>query len=163
MKISRLFVTQNRLRDYDCIPRMMNFVSNGGIWTHEEITKYSAKSFLVQITEFPDEFLIIHDGHHRLFATVKTGRLELHESEYVISRKTYEQYLEINPANKWVTPFDPRTQCRLPDLSTFKNKLKGLSDKELVLFIKNNSSLYLEPRRYNTILDLAIDLGVERV
>lgn len=141
MKLENLIVTQEDLRNRSQLPAMINFVTNGGIFDLNSISRDK----LIKLTEFPDGQFYIHDGHHRCYAIWHGGRDYLFESEYVVENWTYEQYNRLHRP-VWCTPFDPRTEVRLADFISLKDKINALSEEEALDFIQNNKHLYVKPR-----------------
>lgn len=160
MNLDTLIVTQHRLRVYDQLPGMVEFVLRGGFWTKEVLCRYADERCLlrpplIEISEFEDGLFYAHDGHHRLTATLMGGRQFLHTDEYRVTRWTYQQYLEINLTAGWMTPFDPRTRCRKHDISPFKAEITKLaSDPRVEEIIRNRLNDYTEPRRFTHLSGL---------
>jgi hypothetical protein len=172
MLLDYLIVTQSELRHYDVIHGMVDYVERGGIWDKKCLEDYATThgkkpSPLIQISLFPDGARYVHDGHHRCVTTWLGGRHELYESEYEIRNWTYEEYLEINPEDQWVTPFDPRTQVRLPDTCEYKREARRIYLAEglaaATKFIIANKRLYVAERDFWTIPELAESIPVEIV
>lgn len=166
LQLSDLFVMQSGLRDASQIDAMIEFVRSGGIFDKTVLLSRYAKPPvpeppLIKITRFEDGALGIHDGLHRAFSIWKAGRKILLPEEYEFEDWRYEDYNEINFANGWYTPFDPRREVRLPDLSGFKKKIREILDgpdmlaldmgsaraeEEAIQFIMKNSGLFKLPR-----------------
>jgi hypothetical protein len=151
MYIDKLIPTQQGLRQ--TITQMVKFIKCCGIWDQKALNDYS-HSFapLISLSIFPDDKVYVHDGHHRLVATILGGRDFIYPQEYVLQEWTYEQYLEINLAVGWVTPYDPRTHCRKSDFRQYKKKILALPPEEAVKMILNRNE-YLEPRTIHTFKD----------
>lgn len=172
LKIDDLIVTQHRLRNYDQIPEMVQLIKDGGIWTVDVLNEYAAKhhpgrvSPVIQISEFPDSQRFIHDGHHRVVTAHLGGRDFLYPEEYHINKWTYPEYLEINLEAGWFTPFDPRNQCRLCDLTLHKAAVRSVWDflgvDEAKKLIRRNqrSLIYWEPRLFSSVKEMAIFEGL---
>ncbi len=146
---------------------MTQFVRNGGYWTIDVIREWCKTKttdrvgHLIQLSLFEDNQLYIQDGHHRIASTFAGGRKELRHDEFEVSLWRYSDYLEINPALDWFTPFDPRTEIRLPDIASFKNKARDLfviDEQEAIKFIRNNKSLYAVPRKIFGIVEMCESL-----
>lgn len=141
---------------------MAEYVKNGGTWDKEALQEYADRenvkvSPLINISRFEDGVMYIHDGHHRTLATLLAGRLLLYPTEFKITHWMYEQYLEINFEVGWVTPFDPRTQCRKADLQKFKRYVireAKESPEKAIKLIKKYKLIYAEPRKIFTVRDL---------
>ena len=88
-------------------------------YASDTLTKVSPS---IQLTEFEDGAIYVHDGHHRCVSTWIAGRSYLREDEYDLRKWTYAQYLEINGPNRWWTPFDPRIHLRRADVKFFKEE-----------------------------------------
>lgn len=133
LPIDSLFIMQNGIRDADQIVKMIEFVKSGGIFNETTLRannnrQSSVTPPLVKITRFEDGLLAVHDGFHRTFSVWYAGRQFLLPEEYQIEDWTYAAYLEINFRNGWYTPFDPRTEVRLPDFGNFKKQVRKILD-----------------------------------
>jgi len=162
LQIDQLIPTQDTIRIVDQLRPMARYVRSGGRWTAEALKGWATErnvrtAPMIAISRFPDGVLMVHDGHHRVVATYLGGRHFLHDDEYIITDWTYELYLEINPAQWWVTPFDPRTEVRLGDFADFKREAMELANdpKALEAFIMANRHRYMQTRTFNSIKDLA--------
>ena len=87
--------------------------------THTTLRSY----ILSAIARFPDDRMMIRDGHHRCLATYIGGRTYLRHDEYSVETYTYEMYAEINFEAGFVTPFDPHTEVRVPDFTAFRQEV----------------------------------------
>jgi len=170
IKIEDLIVTQNILRNFDQIDDMVDHVSIDGLWTSEVLrdfnswaTRFPTKSqnnteHLIAISEFPDGLKYIRDGHHRCVATLLGGRSYLLDDEYVLTKRTYEDYMDINLDVGWVTPFDPKTEVRLSEFMDFKKLVMYMTsdhtEDEIIEYIKQNKSKYMCHRTMMTVSDL---------
>jgi hypothetical protein len=104
--------------------------------------------------------LLVHDGHHRLVATYLAGRAFLDPAEYRVTPWTFTDYLAVNFAAGWVTPFDPRTQVRTADFAVWKRQVLEAAQRdrdEAEQMIRTQSESYRMPRRYAGVGDLARD------
>jgi hypothetical protein len=163
MLLSKIWVMQNELRYYDSIKSMVDYVRGGGIWHQESMDEYALQSNtkasgLIQLVEFPDGKIMLHDGHHRGVTTHLGLREKLHDNEFQITKWTYDAYLEINFKNKWVTPFDPRTHIRVADIYKFKRKILNIADLDEALAaytIKQSFNVYCVSRTIDFVPDLA--------
>ncbi len=165
LKIDGLHVTQHELRYLDQIPQMVEFIKQEGVWHLQALLEHAERyhpgrvSPLIQISRFPDGLEFIHDGHHRLVTTWIGGRKVIFPEEYEVTNWTYEEYLEINIPVGWYTPFDPRTHCRRPDLHDFKSYIRSMVDttdhSKIEEIIRNSLSAYCEPRRFQTVAEMA--------
>ena len=168
--ISKILVMQDQLRHTAQVAGMIDFVMGGGFWTEDVLKAYAhSKNLkracpLMEIIRFPDGHLMVHDGHHRIVAIYLGERDFLRNDEYVFKDWTYEDYLNINFANKWVTTFDPRDHIRIPDIGNFKKTaldLAATDEKAAIEFIEQNKSSYIRPRNVNGVEDL-VDKYVTR-
>ena len=130
MLIEGLIPTQQGLRQ--TISSMVKYVKCCGIWDQKALNDYThGFSPLINLSMFPDKKIYIHDGHHRITATLLGGRDYLYTQEYTLQQWTYEQYLEINLDVGWVTPYDPRTHCRKSDFRQYKKRFWHYHQKKL--------------------------------
>jgi hypothetical protein len=158
-----LMVMQTDLRHWDHMPTMISHVKSGGFWRSEYLVEYAnlndlKVSPIIQISRFEDGLIYVHDGHHRCISTWLGGRTYLDSSEYRIRDWKYDQYLEINHANGWYTPFDPRIHLRTADFADFKKKAKEkflANPAEAEKWIYEHVDYYRRDREIGTVPDLA--------
>ena len=125
LPISAITVTQEGVHTAGQIPSMIEHVQNGGLFTKELLDDFAdisrtKPSPIIKITQFEDGNLFLQDGHHRTLSIYLGGRAYLDPSEFIFEYWEYKDYLEINFANKWVTPLDVKTQVRQADFKEFK-------------------------------------------
>lgn len=115
---------------------------------------FRAANSPIVVDRFPDSRLFVRDGTHRVTAIV-LGRGELWPGEYRICDMTYRMYTTLDPADAWFTPFDPRTEVRLPDIGAFKARVAALlaAGQEPRPFVVANRSLYCRDRRPTDTFD----------
>jgi hypothetical protein len=169
--LRKLLITQEELRHTSQIERMTEFVRNGGFWTLQAMNLWHVSATdkpstraprLIQITQFPDENMVVQDGHHRCTSTFLGGREDLRHDEYEIQQWQYHEYEEIALQNSWITPFNPVTEVRVSDLMPFKMEatkvlaLKG--DAAMVEYIRANKHQYARPRKLRGVEELASSL-----
>lgn len=138
-------------------------VREGVFWTQEVLQTHAAAHNAsaprpIAIACFPDGEMMIRDGHHRCVATYLGDRTYLRHDEYHLENYTYEMYSEINFEAGFVTPFDPRTEVRLPDFTAFREevfRLYARSREEAIAFIRRNKAQYARPHTRNTLAHLA--------
>lgn len=175
MDLSFVIPMQNSLRNPEQIPEMVDFVQNGGIFTRKKLAIFPNKKIektskllkidsLIKIVRFEDGALFIHDGLHRATSIWIAGRRLLAPREFTIEDWNYSSYLEINIAQKWFTPFDPRKEVRINNILVFKDMVKEFIDKkpkpteeEIRLFILDHyeAKSYTEPRSVKSIAEVA--------
>ena len=145
MNIEELSPTQDGYRLDKLVRRaMLEFILEGGVYDQETIQSHSGSNSLIAITRFPDGKLFIRDGLHRV-TSIYIARADrvLYETEYVVEDMSYEMYLNPAPDKGWYTPFDPRTEVRLPDFFDFKSKVLEIQDiDEQVEYILAHKSDY---------------------
>ena len=138
-------------------------VRDGLFWTRDVLRAHADKRHtpvphLIAIARFPDGRMMIRDGHHRCLATYIGGRAYLRHDEYSVETYTYEMYAEINFEAGFVTPFDPRTEVRVPDFTAFRQevfRLYARNPEEAVAFIRQNKSRYARPHTRSNLAQLA--------
>lgn len=95
------------------------------------------------------------DGHHRLVAADYLWG-EIGEAFVDISYISYSRFLEVNVDVGWVTPYDPRTHCRITDFYDYKREV--ISCMQLQQYERASDLIantkYTEPRRVNFISEL---------
>jgi len=163
LPLSKLLVTQPALRNAEQVADMAEFVSGGGFFDLRSLALFVDRhhqkpSPLIQINVFEDDSHVVMDGHHRCVSIWEAGRLYLDDSEYQIHDLTYDDFLNIDFDKGWVTPYDPRTHVRWPELRHFKNSVITcieLRDEETARrFIRESRNLYSIPRTMSTIEEL---------
>lgn len=163
--LKNLIVTHNELRHKESLNEMSNFVASGKIYdkihleNFSKIKNFSKPSPVIQITQFEDGQLFVHDGHHRIVSCFLGGRFFLADQEYEITRWNYKEYMEISYDQEWYTPFDPRTHVRVPDFNSFKKRIKdkllsGESMNQITDWINDNKHLYCCKRLVFSVKDL---------
>ena len=168
--LSSLIVTQNVLRDIKQLGGMIQHVNDGGKWTKDVLASWSggaANNNLISIVQFPDGRRAIHDGHHRCVNTLLGKRSYLFPSEYELRYRTNKDYMCANLDVGWVTPFNPKKEVRLGDVSEFKNYVYELLGKDVDAAVKhilrNKASyactrdIYMLPELTNLYLDFLDD------
>ena len=108
-----------------------------------------SRSFLIAITRFDDGNLYLRDGLHRTTAIYLARREKvLYDSEFKFEDMTYDMYLEPAPEKGWYTPFDPRTEVRLPNFLDFRDEAQTLfvEGGDWRTFIAENRHRYCIPR-----------------
>lgn len=160
LSVNELLVTQKKIRNAEQLKTMIQFVQSGGFFTSNCLNKHQSRgkiSPLIEITVFEDGKHFIHDGHHRAASIVLGGRDFVDTTEYRIRKFTYEHYINPNLSAAWWTPFDPRVNVRLSDMTEYKKMIHQLVEQNapsevLLKAIEDNRHLYVEDR--NTILTL---------
>lgn len=163
LALDSLLVMQDDLRHIDGIADMCDYVVAGGFWTPEYLSQYSKGknqkvSPIIQISRFEDGSDYVHDGHHRCVGTWFGGRTYLRDDEYKLTEWSYSLYLEINPANGWYTPFDPRQHVRIADIMGFKSEARerfAINPAEAYDWILANSARYRRDKKFRTVPELA--------
>ena len=177
-KIDKLYATQNDVRRVERLLDMAIYVRNKGYFNREALNAHALERLtpeqreqgvqpreapLIQIYRLTDPTGVdpkrcyVHDGHHRVTAVCLGGRRYLRKDEYELHDWTYEDYMQINFDYMYVTPYDPRIECRLPDTCSFKREARRLAeqDKEAATaFILANADKYRCPRWIGTIKEL---------
>lgn len=148
--IRRIQPTQAGVRDPWRMHRLAGAVAAG--------YNFLCEKALVQLTRFEDGQLYCHNGHHRIGACTLAGREELFEGEYRIEDWSYAQYQEINWDARWTTPFDPRLETRIADLTPFRVALDFIVERSgrpaAEAFIHRHRGLYRTPRVVTTFVEL---------
>jgi hypothetical protein len=158
--IRDLAVTQCGFRNERQIDDMIVFVSSGGIFSAESLGEHSngADKRLINLAKFEDGRYFIHDGHHRIASIYLGGRKWLHKEEYTVKKWKYSDYTDISFENKWITPYDPRIEVRIPDYEAFKRNvqycLTNGGEKAAEEYIRKRHDTYTRERRVLTIRDL---------
>lgn len=154
LSVDELLVTQKKIRDQEQLMQMIHFVREGGFFTNNCLSKHKNRTHqspLIEITLFEDGQYFIHDGHHRAASIIIGGRNFIDSTEYRIRKFTYDSYLHPNLEAGWWTPFDPKTEVRLPDMSEYKSIMRQLTNTEInaeiiLEIIQKNRALYVEAR-----------------
>lgn len=153
LTINNLIPTHNTIRDPKSVRLIVDFLKEGRIFRCQDKP--------ICLTKFSDDGkLYIRDGHRRLCAALLAGATDLLDCEYKIEEMSYKDYMTANPAAGWYTPFDPRTECRLPDFFAYKNNMielwnGSINDKSSVIkHIYMCNKEYVEPRKVNSLEEL---------
>jgi hypothetical protein len=163
LQLDTLGIMHDEIRHKHQVVEMSWLVRDGLFWTTEVLRAHADKHHapvprLIAIARFPDGRMMSRDGHHRCLATYIGGRGYLRHGEYTLEEYTYEMYSEINFEAGFVTPFDPRTEVRVPDFIEFRQevfRLYARNPEEAVAFIRQNKSRYARPHRCNNLAQLA--------
>src|SRR5215813_1415080 len=163
LQLDTLGIMHDEIRHKHQVVAMSWLVRDGLFWTRDVLRAHADKHHTpvprpIAIARFPDGRMMIRDGHHRCLATYIGGRAYLRHDEYVVEEYTYEMYTEINFEAGFVTPFDPRTEVRVSDLTEFRQevfRLYARDPAEARMFIRQNKARYARPRRCNTLVQLA--------
>jgi len=163
LQLDTLGIMHDEIRHKRQVVEMSWLVREGLFWTKDVLrahadTHHTSVSHLIAIARFPDGRMMIRDGHHRCLATYIGDRAYLRHDEYVVETYTYEMYAEINFEKGFVTPFDPRTEVRVPDFTAFRQevfRLHARNPEEAVAFIRQNKSRYARPYTRSNLVQLA--------
>jgi len=163
LSLDELLVTQPALRKPEQVAEMATFVSNGGHFDQRTLKMHaetcnSHVSPLIQVNLFEDGVYALMDGHHRCVSIWAAGRRYLCRDEYRQCNLTYADFAEVVFDKGWVTPYDPRTHIRLPDLITFKEVVERLRtehcDDKALQYILGNRQHYCRERTITGIGEL---------
>jgi hypothetical protein len=159
-----LLVTQPALRFAEQVAAMAEYVRGGGCFDEAALSAYAAQhgqekaSPLVQVNIFDDAQIGIMDGHHRCVGLWEGGRHLLYPEEFRVHHLTYNDFVDIVFDKGWVTPYDPRTHVRIPELDIFKSTVKYLlkkyGEEYTERFIRTETKYYRTPRTISTVEDL---------
>ena len=174
MLLESLIPMQNSLRDPEQIPEMVEFVKEGGIFTADTLSafltgkrKESSRLFSlnpIKVVRFEDGAMYLHDGLHRSTAIWIAGRRILDPREFLLEDWKYQDYLDINLADRWYTPFDPRKEVRIMDFLSYKKLVDNFinnepkpTEQEVRLFILDHYEVrsYTEPRSVKSVAEVA--------
>ena len=151
MKINDLIITQEELRNYDHFHKMLDHALCNGIFDTEYLSQFKSYQ-LIKLSQFEDDKIYVHDGHHRCAAIWLSGRDTLHDDEYEIEFYNYKNYMRPKKSTGWFTPFDPRKEVRLADFISFK--LKAEKSENLKEYVDKNRHMYCKPRTYTKISEM---------
>lgn len=150
MRVDDLIPTQDGFRlPVQTRERMVEFVRRGGIYDLESIAAHSGQRRLIAIDRFPDGRCFVRDGIHRVISIylARSGRC-LCAGEYHVSERDYSTYSEIDIADGWYAPFDPREEVRLADFTAFRTEVlqQVLQGSDPIGFIRVNRRMYSRAR-----------------
>lgn len=159
--VTALRIMQHGLRNANQLKSMIAFVERNGYFDHNAMTAFHVCAdrqdipSLMHIADIKGQ-LFIHDGHHRAIAAYLGGRKVIFDKEFWIKEYSWEDYMQTNLANKWHTPFDPRTEVRLSDLTPFRNMMRYCDeDEDLRSFaIKHFSHRYKTERKLTWLSEM---------
>lgn len=117
----------------------------------------------IVLIETEDKQLWCHDGHHRL-AAIDYHYGEIDEEYVQILDYSYAQLNQVNYKCKYVTPYDPRIECRHENFWEFKKEILELFVKAedrvehhmstIIAMIILDSYKFKEPRSVHTLREL---------
>lgn len=156
IETSKIIPTHNSFRNPEKAKEMM------AVKDYADYILSNQRSPIVLI-KTEDGQLWCHDGHHRLAAIdYHYGQID---EEYVeIKEYTYFQLNSINLDCGYVTPYDPRTECRLPNFWEVKQKWIRFFEvtrmqNMLEAYIYNFGDSYKESRKVHTLRELCNTLS----
>jgi hypothetical protein len=163
LDLRRVLCSQADVRSVAAIAEMIDHVRRGGEFSQHVINRRADRTTfedepLVCVSVFEDGLEMIHDGHHRAVSCILGGRDHLRDSEYFRLPIAYRKYTDIDLHDGWLTPFDPRSELRVADLSGFKERALRLAEEDeaaAARYILENPLLYKLPRHLFGIADLA--------
>ena len=163
LPLDTLETMHDEIRHKHQVVKMSWLVRDGVFWTRDVLRAYADQHHTpvprpIAIAHFPDGRKMIRDGHHRSLAAYLGGRTYLRHDEYRVEVYTYEMYSEINFEAGFVTPFDPRTEVRVPDFTAFRQEVFQLYARdpaEAIAFIRQNKARYARQHTRNTLAQLA--------
>ena len=111
----------------------------------------------ILLVQTEDEQLWCHDGHHRL-AAVDYHYGKIDECYLEIKKYTYQKLNSINLNCGYVTPYDPRIECRLENFWEYK---KWLYETDIPMWnqysidvIRSHHKEYKQARTVHTLREL---------
>lgn len=114
LDLASLRVTQTSLRNDAQMTDLMEHIQGGGEWTKE------LDDDLPKVVRFEDGELFLRDGHHRCVASLAASRTTLLPSEYELEDWEYTAWSAPNFATGFITPYDPRLDIRVQDLTAHR-------------------------------------------
>ncbi len=142
MLIDTLVPTHNEMRDIKTYKFFVEQLKNND-WT---------RSKKIAITQTEDKVNYLWDGCHIVCAAYSLGIREIPEDAYIIDYKSYNLIKSVNFSVGYVTPFDPKIECRLKNFMPFKSEAMERYGSYLYIFM--NQHRYKEPRRVNSIKEI---------
>jgi hypothetical protein len=163
LQLDMLGIMHDEIRHKHQVVEMSWLVRAGLFWTSDVLRTHADRHHtpvprLIAIARFPDGRMMIRDGHHRCLATYIGNRTYLRHDEYIVETYTYEMYEEINFEAGFVTPFDPRTEVRVPDFTAFRQEVFRLyahNPDAAIAFIRQNKARYARPYTRSNLAQLA--------
>ena len=149
--IKQLIPTHNRLRD----PESVN-------WWRERFRRghYARTKSPIMLVYFGGDDYLLHDGHHYAYGLYLEDGPEGEIHDFEVLDLSWVDYTSVNFAQRFVTPFDPRTEVRLPDFFDFKTRALDIyADRgkmKAERFIRENGRLFKEPRIAERIMHMSI-------
>lgn len=163
LNVHDLLITQAGLRHNEQLTEMIRFVNDGGAFDESALGSYAIRagltkvSPLIEIAQFEDSRYALHNGHHRVTA-IFLGRQHpfLFKNEYFIRKWKYQDYVDI-VLPTWVTPFDVRTEIRIPELAPWKMKVRQFyidnGEQATIEYIKQHKNEYIVEREELTDIE----------
>lgn len=145
---NELIPTQNRVRNPD------------KVLTKDFLQNLNGK---INIAVFEDGKKYIMDGHHRCLGywlKIKLGLIEddsslLKDAKYY--NFNYDDFKYPNLDNRWVTPYNPLTHVRVPDLYEWKSDILQFSKNsniDIEDYINANRNKYIQKRLVNNLSEM---------
>lgn len=154
-----LTITQELLRNPQQLPKMVQLVKNGAAFDEEALRAHGSAEKLIEIAQFEDKHVFLHNGHHRCVAIWLGGRFHLEDSEYYIKQWKYEDYDTISFDNQYYTPFDIVNEVRIQNLAPYKTFIKNIihefGEEMAYDVIWQAKPLYATERKLKQVYELA--------
>lgn len=152
MKISleTIIPTHNKIRNYKSVQYFRSIfelgqIDNRQIWP-------------VNLTRTEDSKLYLWNGCHRVVAYYLAGFREISEEYISILDMKYSDIYSVNFTKGFVTPFDPRKECRKAEFFIYKEVVMNILENTgyycAMDYIVRNHGEYCEKRKINSIKEL---------
>lgn len=154
-----LTITQESLRNPGQLPKMVQLVKDGKLFDEDVLKAHGSTEKLIEIAQFEDKHVFLHNGHHRCVAIWLGGRFQIEDSEYYIKQWKYEDYDSISFDNEYYTPFNIVNEVRVQNLAPYKTFIKNIihefGEEMAYDVIPCAKSLYATERKLTQVYELA--------
>jgi hypothetical protein len=138
---------------------MVQWVKSGATFDEEALRAHGSTEKLIEIAQFEDKHIFLHNGHHRCVAIWLGGRFQIEDSEYYIKQWKYEDYNRIGFENEYYTPFNIVNEVRIQNLAPYKMFIKSLifefGEEMAYDVIWQAKPLYATERKLKQVYELA--------
>jgi hypothetical protein len=155
LRLEDITVTQNRIRSSQSFQELQSKMKDDSDFLRKNP---------VVLLQTEDGKYWVWNGHTRLAAYWALGFRKLIPEQYYVMKLTYAEVASVNFNVGYVTPFDPKDQCRAADFFEYKKVVRGLFNVVgpwyALKHIVEHSYEYIEERKIHKISKLKLESKV---